>query len=125
GRPGRVDREALRDAVRPDHTILPHPGPPGDVAPSHQVVHEIRQADPAHGRRRRSQMVAGTTRSDEGPAQAAGDGDTLEAAAPLGFLRMTPPVVPTSRTYLRIGAAVYPVYGDDFRGWSPRPDDFG
>jgi len=38
---------------------------------------------------------------------------------------MTPPVVAASRTYLRIGAAVYPVYGDDFRGWSPRPDDFG
>ena len=38
---------------------------------------------------------------------------------------MTPPVVATSRTYLRIGAAVYPVYGDDIRGWSLRADDFG
>jgi hypothetical protein len=37
---------------------------------------------------------------------------------------MTPPVVTTPRTYLRIGAAVYPVYGDDLRGWSPRADDF-
>jgi len=26
--------------------------------------------------------------------------------------------------YLRVGAGVYPVYGDDVRGWSPRPDDF-
>jgi len=38
---------------------------------------------------------------------------------------MTPPVVPTSRTYLRIGAGVYPVYGDELRGWSLRADDFG
>jgi hypothetical protein len=38
---------------------------------------------------------------------------------------MTPPVVTASRTYLRIGAAVYPVYGDDLRGWSLRADDFG
>jgi hypothetical protein len=38
---------------------------------------------------------------------------------------MTPPVVTTPRTYLRIGAAVYPVYGDDLRGWSLRADDFG
>ena len=38
---------------------------------------------------------------------------------------MTPPVVTAARTYLRIGAAVYPVYGDDLRGWSLRPDDFG
>lgn len=28
-------------------------------------------------------------------------------------------------TYLRIGASVYPVYGDDLRGWSLRADDFG
>jgi hypothetical protein len=27
-------------------------------------------------------------------------------------------------TYLRVGAGVYPVYGDDVRGWSPRADDF-
>ena len=38
---------------------------------------------------------------------------------------MTPPTVSTSRTYLRIGAAVYPVYGDDVRGWSLCADDFG
>jgi hypothetical protein len=38
---------------------------------------------------------------------------------------MTPPIVTAPRTYLRIGAAVYPVYGDDLRGWSLRPDDFG
>ncbi len=35
------------------------------------------------------------------------------------------PVAAAPRTYLRIGAAVYPVYGDDVRGWSPRADDFG
>ena len=28
------------------------------------------------------------------------------------------------RTYLRIGADVFPVYGDEVRGWSPRADDF-
>jgi len=28
------------------------------------------------------------------------------------------------RTYLRVGAGVYPVYGDELRGWSPRADDF-
>ena len=38
---------------------------------------------------------------------------------------MMPPVVSASRTYLRIGAAVYPVYGDDLRGWSLSPQDFG
>jgi len=38
---------------------------------------------------------------------------------------MTLPVVTASRTYLRIGAAVYPVYGDEVRGWSLRADDFG
>jgi len=38
---------------------------------------------------------------------------------------MTLPVVRESRTYLRIGAAVYPVYGDAVRGWSLRADDFG
>ena len=27
-------------------------------------------------------------------------------------------------TYLRVGAGVYPVYGDDLHGWSPRADDF-
>ena len=29
-----------------------------------------------------------------------------------------------ARTYLRIGGDVFPVYGDDLRGWSPRADDF-
>ncbi len=29
-----------------------------------------------------------------------------------------------ARTYLRIGGDVFPVYGDEFRGWSPRLDDF-
>ena len=28
------------------------------------------------------------------------------------------------RTYLRVGGEVFPVYGDEFRGWSPRADDF-
>jgi hypothetical protein len=28
------------------------------------------------------------------------------------------------RTFLRIGREVFPVYGDDVRGWSPRPADF-
>ncbi len=36
---------------------------------------------------------------------------------------MTPSIGSASRTYLRIGAAVYPVYGDDLRGWSTRADD--
>jgi hypothetical protein len=29
------------------------------------------------------------------------------------------------RTYLRINGEVFPVYGDEIRGWSPRADDFG
>lgn len=29
------------------------------------------------------------------------------------------------RTYLRVGGDVFPVYGDELRGWSPRADDFG
>jgi hypothetical protein len=28
------------------------------------------------------------------------------------------------RTYLRVGGQVFPVYGDEVRGWSPRADDF-
>jgi hypothetical protein len=28
------------------------------------------------------------------------------------------------RRYLRVGAQVFPVYGDEVRGWSPRADDF-
>jgi hypothetical protein len=36
-----------------------------------------------------------------------------------------PPLAGAPRTYLRIGAAVYPVYGDEMRGWSPRAEDFG
>ena len=36
---------------------------------------------------------------------------------------MTPPVVAASRTYLRIGAAVYPVYGDDLRGARGMPPE--
>ena len=40
---------------------------------------------------------------------------------------MTPELVrerPAKRTYLRIGGDVFPVYGDDVRGWSPRAADF-
>jgi hypothetical protein len=40
---------------------------------------------------------------------------------------MTPEVArerPTKRTYLRVGGDVFPVYGDDVRGWSPRAADF-
>jgi hypothetical protein len=29
-----------------------------------------------------------------------------------------------ARTYLRVGGDVFPVYGDDLRGWSPRAEDF-
>jgi hypothetical protein len=29
-----------------------------------------------------------------------------------------------NRTYLRIGGEVFPVYGDEVRGWSTRSDDF-
>jgi hypothetical protein len=29
------------------------------------------------------------------------------------------------RTYLRVGGDVFPVYGDELRGWSLRPDDLG
>jgi hypothetical protein len=28
------------------------------------------------------------------------------------------------RTFLRVGGDVFPVYGDELRGWSPRADDF-
>jgi hypothetical protein len=38
---------------------------------------------------------------------------------------VTQPTVATQRTYLRIGGGVYPVYGDELRGWSLRADDFG
>jgi hypothetical protein len=37
---------------------------------------------------------------------------------------MTPAGHGAARTYLRIGAEVFPVYGDAVRGWSPRLDDF-
>ena len=29
------------------------------------------------------------------------------------------------KTYLRVGGDVFPVYGDELRGWSPRAADFG
>lgn len=32
--------------------------------------------------------------------------------------------IPVGERYLRVGWGVYPVYGDDLRGWSLRPDDF-
>jgi hypothetical protein len=28
------------------------------------------------------------------------------------------------RTYLRVGGEVFPIYGDEIRGWSPRAADF-
>ncbi len=28
------------------------------------------------------------------------------------------------QTFLRVGGEVFPVYGDELRGWSPRADDF-
>jgi hypothetical protein len=28
------------------------------------------------------------------------------------------------RTYLLVGGVVFPIYGDEVRGWSPRSDDF-
>jgi hypothetical protein len=35
------------------------------------------------------------------------------------------PLMPAqARTWLRVGRAVYPVYGDELRGWSPRAEDF-
>lgn len=35
------------------------------------------------------------------------------------------PLLPAQpRTWLRVGRAVYPVYGDELRGWSPRAEDF-
>ena len=37
---------------------------------------------------------------------------------------MTPNPSGAPLTYLRVGAGVYPVYGDQLRGWSPRADDF-
>ena len=37
---------------------------------------------------------------------------------------MNRPLAERPPTYLRVGAGVYPVYGDDVRGWSPRADDF-
>jgi hypothetical protein len=37
---------------------------------------------------------------------------------------MNRPPAERPHTYLRVGAGVYPVYGDDLRGWSPRADDF-
>ena len=57
-------------------------------------------------------------------AGAASDGDAAQAAPPFGVLRMNRPAGRRPHTYLRVGAAVYPVYGDELRGWSPRADDF-
>jgi hypothetical protein len=34
------------------------------------------------------------------------------------------PAASAGRTYLRVGGDVFPVYGDEIRGWSPRADDF-
>src|SRR5262249_23612300 len=63
-------------------------------------------------------------RGGPGPADAPGDGDAPAGAAPLGVPRMNAAWAETRRTWLRVGAGVYPVYGDELRGWSPEPQDF-
>ena len=68
-------------------------------------------------------MAAGAARSDQGPALDPVDGGAAEAPSTVGVLRLTGGA-PGTRTYLRVGADVFPVYGDDIRGWSTRPDDF-
>src|SRR6185295_6272818 len=77
------------------------------------------QADPARSRRGRRARAAGAHRGGAHPGEGAGDGAAVEGAAALGLLRMN-----AERTYLRVGAQVFPVYGDAVRGWSPREDDF-
>lgn len=38
--------------------------------------------------------------------------------------QISPMLPAAARTWLRVGRAVYPVYGDELRGWSPRAEDF-
>src|SRR5437762_12972329 len=69
-------------------------------------------------------MAAGAARGDAGPAHHPGDGGAAQAPAAVGVLRMTAGAGGAAGTYLRIGGDVFPVYGDELRGWSPRADDF-
>ena len=69
-------------------------------------------------------MAAGAARGDAGSARDPGDGGAAQATAPVGVLRLSGEARSAGRTYLRIAGQVFPVYGDDLRGWSTRPDDF-
>lgn len=68
-------------------------------------------------------MAASTSRSDPRPTDDPDDGDTSQAAAAFGVLRLNGAAHPGC-TFLRVGQRVFPVYGDDVRGWSPRAADF-
>ena len=68
-------------------------------------------------------MAAGSPRSDANAANDPDDGRSAQAAAAIGLLRLNGERA-SARTFLRIGREVFPVYGDDVRGWSPRAGDF-
>ena len=68
-------------------------------------------------------MAASAARSDPGPAHDPDDGRAAQTPAAVGLLRLSGEEA-AGRTFLRIGGEVFPVYGDDVRGWSPRAGDF-
>ncbi len=69
-------------------------------------------------------MATGTSRSDAGAADDPGDGRAAQAAAAVRLLRLRAMERVGMQTYLRVNKEVFPVYGDEVRGWSPRADDF-
>ena len=68
-------------------------------------------------------MAASAARSDPGPGHDPDDGRAAQTPAAVGLLRLSGEEA-AGRTFLRIGGEVFPVYGDDVRGWSPRAEDF-
>src|SRR5262249_13580757 len=106
----------------PDHAVLPAPRAPRGAAAADEVVHPVRQAAQAleqRGRRLRPRPERG----DPGAAPLASDGHTAQASPSIGVLRMNTRENGRPRAYLRLGARVSPVSGDELGGWTARADD--
>jgi hypothetical protein len=69
-------------------------------------------------------MAASAARSDTSAANDPDDGHAAQATASVGLLRLSARERAPGRTYLRVGREVFPVYGDDVRGWSTLAGDF-
>ena len=120
GRP----REGARHAVPAHHAVFPASRVARGAPAADEVVYPLRQAG-AHGRGGRGGGLSPGAQRGGAPATLlASNGHTAQESPPIGVLRMNGNDNRRPHTYLRVGAGVYPVYGDELRGWSPRADDF-